>query len=124
MTMPTERMRAVRFGMEMLQEAVSDPELSRQIRQRADQLLRRYPSPAKLEALLSREHVSLPIEWAEALNSARAFLMELRSQPGTTAVMRRSVEVTLRHYPDEFGIEHLVRHGVLAEWFAPESARD
>ena len=123
MTMPTERMRAVRFGMEMLNETASNAELPLEVRQRAKQVLQRYPSPAELGVLLTREHATLPPEWAAALNDARTFLVDLRRRPDSTEVMRWGVTVTLRHFPDAWEIEHVCRFACLAEWIAPESAR-
>jgi hypothetical protein len=124
MTMPMERMRAIRFGFEMLDEAVHDNELPLAIRQRAQSVLHHYPRPAELEELLTRDPAPLPQKWASALIDARTLLVDLHRQPGSTAMTRWSVTVTLRHFPHECDIWYFARAPDLAEWFQPEARRD
>jgi hypothetical protein len=108
MTMPDERMRAIRFGFETLNDAACDKTLPPALRERAQVLLQSYPRTAQLEALLTHEGATLPSEWGEALNAARSFFKEMRRHPEATEAQIWSVTGTLRHFPDEGDIEHFM----------------
>jgi hypothetical protein len=60
MTMPDERMRALRFGGEMLNEVVDDNSLPVATRQRAQSALKHYPRTADLMRLLTAQRPTLP----------------------------------------------------------------
>jgi hypothetical protein len=123
MTMPDERMRAIRFGFETLTEAVCDNTLPQALRDRAQSVLRRYPTTAQLEELLTHDSATLPPDWGEALNDARCFFHELRRRPDATEAQSWSIAVTLRHFPDEGNIKHFVSVATLQEWFELETKR-
>jgi hypothetical protein len=120
MTMLDERMRAIRFGLETLNEAVCDNTLPQTFRERAQSVLRRYPTTAQLEELLTHDAATLPPQWGEALNDARCFFNELRRRPDATEAQIWSVTVTLRHFPDEGNIKHFQSGPPLQHWLEPE----
>ena len=121
--MPDERMRAVRFGWETLNEVVGDNSLPAATRQRAQSVLQHYPRTADLMQLLKAERATLPPDWAAALIAAQALLKNLRRQSGTTDTLRRSIDVTLRHFPDDGLIELLASSQHFTEWLQPERPR-
>jgi hypothetical protein len=120
MTMPDEQMRALRFGGETLNEVVGDNSLPAATRQRAQSALQHYRRPADQMCLPTAERATLPPDWAAALTAVQALLRDLRRQPGMTDTLRRSIDVTLRHFPDEGLIERLASLQHCAECLQPE----
>ena len=123
MTMAMERMRSIRFGLEMLDEIAHDTQMPPDVRQRAEAVLSHYPRPEQLAHLLTLGRAPLPLRCASALMDTRTLLMDVRRRPGATDATRTSITVTLRHFPQEPLIESLTRTARLDEWFEPE-ARD
>jgi hypothetical protein len=77
MTLPVERMRAIRFGFEMFNDAVCDHELPPAMRQRAQLVLEHYPHNSDLEEHLTRDRATLPSKWVAVLIDARMLLVDL-----------------------------------------------
>lgn len=113
-------MRAIRFGLEMLEEIAHDTQMPPDVRQRAEAVLQDYPRPAELAQLLTLDHASLPLNWTSALTDAHALFRDVLGLSGTTEATRRSITVTLRHFPEEWLIESLTSTTRLDEWFEPE----
>ena len=99
MTMPKERMRAIRFGLEMLDEAVRDDDLPPEARQRAELAIQDYPRASELAALLMDARNTLPSRWASALTGARSLFVDMLRLPGATEARTRALMATLRHFP-------------------------
>ncbi len=70
--------------------------------------------------LLTAERATLPPDWVAALIAAQALLQDLRRQSGMTYNLRRSIDVTLRHFPDDHLIELLVWSRNFTDWLQPE----
>jgi hypothetical protein len=91
MTMPDERMRAIRYGFETLNEAVCDNTLPQALRDGAQSVLRRYPTSAQLEELLAHDAATLPPDWGEALNDARCFFKAALTASSVTKPLGRAI---------------------------------
>ena len=120
MTMPHERMRAIRCGFETLNEAVSAIELSEDLRQKVKAVLQRYPSATQLKDLLTQDGATLPTDWGEALNSARSILNTLHLR-GSGDRLGWSAEGALRHFPDAGDVAHFLTTPTLPNWLEPEA---
>jgi hypothetical protein len=77
MTRPNERMRALRWGAELLQEMTQDDWVGNDLRQRAAQLLPAYPEPRALLNLVISDAPVMPAPWAEAIEAARVLVRDL-----------------------------------------------
>ena len=120
MNMPDEHMRALRFGGDTLNGVVGDNSLRAATRQRAQSALQHYSRTADQMCLPTAELATLPPDWAAALTAVQALLRDLQQQPGMTDTLRRTIHVTLRHFPDEGLIERLASLQHFAEWLQPE----
>ncbi len=120
MNMSHEHMCALRFGGETLNQAVGDNSLPAATRQRAQSALQHFRRTADQMCLPTAERATLPPDWAAALTAVQALPRDLQRQPGMTDTLRRSIDVTLRHFPDEGLIERLASLQHFAEWLQPE----
>lgn len=119
MTMPNERMRALRWGSELLGELVLDTTLPEAIRVRARDLVPAYPVPQALEKLLADDTSALPQTWVAAMTDALDLFEEIRLGLHGSEETRES----LRHFPDEGTIRLMgkaEKAWPLAGWLAPE----
>ena len=70
MTMPDERMRAVRWGAELLKQIASDTSLPDAMITTAKRIALSYPTPQALGERVRSAAASLPPEWTTALLEA------------------------------------------------------
>ena len=100
MTMPTERMRAIRWGRQLLQRIAADPSVSEGLRQRAAAVLPEYPEGDALSRLVTELAPALPRTFAAALSEAvkvfnQVHMLGIGSEETRSELMR-----ALRHFPD------------------------
>lgn len=99
MTMPHERMRALRWGYELLQEMGQDESLPEDVRERAGDLLVVYPRPEALAQHVSDGGGRLPKTWGDAMAEARdlfeSIAFNLQGSVQTRRSMRLLVTVDL-----------------------------
>lgn len=123
MTMPTERMRSLRWGLELLQAMLADPSLPTPIRARAQDLLPRYPSPVQLLRLLAAGATGLPDELRAAIDDAAELFQDLSLGEWGSAELRRHQLYVLRHFPRRGTAPRPVAQPVLGgllDWIEPE----
>ena len=123
MTIPVERMRALRWGHELLAEIQEDPKLPKRLKRRAKEIALHYPAPLELVRLLEANADELPHELGVAINDAARLFNELRCSRYGTEQTRRSLVFTLRHYPAYAAESIKARFGTaggLTYWLAPE----
>ncbi len=99
MTTPSERMRALRWGWELLGTLQHDELVPPALAQRAEKIAQRYPTPAALTELLKSDNPSLPDDFGETLNTARSLFQEVQFGTGGKPQTRRDAMFTLRHFP-------------------------
>lgn len=99
MSTPEERMRALRWGWELLEAIQQDPAVPVASGDRARALAIRYPAPAMLQELLASGARHLPQHVGAALDDARTLFQELQARGRGAADTRRFVLYTLRHFP-------------------------
>ena len=123
MTMPDERMRALRWGYEMLADLGNDEALPVSTRERAAALMAAYPDQASLEGLLRDERPSLQPKMGPALAKAGRLFLEVQRVGAGSGETRRGLVYVLRHFPDATTIRLMGRHGALGQWIALDDWR-
>ena len=121
MSTPEERMRALRWGWELLRDIQQDATAPVESGDSARALALRYPAPAMLQELLASGARHLPQELGAAIDDARTLFEELQFRGRGAADTRRFILHTLRHYP----LYHAVARvddclGGLQDWLQPE----
>jgi hypothetical protein len=119
MTTPDERLRAIRFGWEVLTRDLMGY-VPDDLKPHVDMALKDYPQPQALLGLLDNNNSTLPVPWAHSLTETYRLLLELRRRSELTEKLGWAVHVTLRHFPDPLDIEHHARIPGLRGWLAPE----
>ena len=125
MTMPNERLRALRWGRELLELLAKDEALSPVVREQAQSLLPVYPVPRQLEALVANGALSIPADAAVALQQACKLFLRLDSDDGCSDVLLSFRLFTMRHFPDEEAIgrwSRAVPGHQLSDWLRPEGS--
>jgi hypothetical protein len=123
MTTPQERMRALRWGSELLAAIQQERELESEFRSEPSRIAQHYPSPDALAvALEGASHETTPnfgITIEEAWILFQKVLVGGTVPPG----LRKRTLFTLRHFPLPGAgllIEHAITTGTLDEWLAYE----
>lgn len=116
MTMPDERMRAVGWGDELLEQIASDAALSDTMIAAAKRIALTYPTPQALEERLRSGAAGLPPEWTIALLDALELFDEMRVGALGSASTRSDLVYTLRHFPDKMTIRVMSRSSSMQEW--------
>ena len=120
MTMPIERMRALRWGYELLQEMGQDQSLPEVTRARAGALLAAYPIPEALARHVVDERGGLPKTWGDSMSEALNLFEAVGFSGQGSVQTRRSLLFTRRHYPERSLIGLMVRVSSLRHWLAAE----
>ena len=106
MTTPRERMRALRWGAQLLVVAQVDPVVPLDLRHRAVELSRRFPSQSRLLGLLADRDAWFARDVAQDLFEA-GMLFEGMEPPGRMSPATRQLwQGTMRHYPGRFNGWH------------------
>ena len=122
MSTPEERLRALRWGWELLEAIQQDPAVPVASGDRARALAIRYPAPAMLRELLASGARRLPQDLGAAIDDARTLFEQLQVRGGGAADTQRFVLCTLRHFP----LYHAVARvddclDGLQDWLQPEN---
>ena len=116
MTMPDERMRAVRWGAELLEQIASDRSLPDAMITAAKRIALSYPTQQALGERVRSVAASLPPEWTTALLEALELFDEMRGNALGSASTRSHLMYTLRHFPDKMTIRAMSRSSSMQEW--------
>ena len=123
MTTPNERMRALRWGAELLDALQLDAALPGALRARATPLGRRYPKPQQLLQLLQLVPSQLTEDFAHAIEDALELFGAVQRSGAGSEKTRHHLRITLRHFalPGEARyVAGFGASGSLAEWIEPE----
>ena len=122
MSTPEERMRALRWGWELLREIQHDAIVPVESGDSARALALRYPAPAMLQELLASGARHLPQELGAAIDDARTLFEELQIRGRGAADTQRFVLYTLRHFPLHDALDRVDDClGGLQVWLQPEA---
>ena len=121
MSTPEERMRALRWGWELLRDIQRDATVPVESGDRARALALRYPAPAMLQELLASGAKQLPQDVGTAIDDARTLFEELQVRGIGAANTQHFLLYTLRHFP----LYHAVARvddclSGLQDWLQPE----
>jgi hypothetical protein len=123
MTLPVERMRSLRWGLELLQAIPVDPSLPDAIQRRALDLAPRYPTPEDLRHLLADGAFGLPEDHRLAIHDAAALFDDLRLGGWGSQATRHHLQYVLRHFPKANSVPRMSERpifGGLSDWIEPE----
>ena len=127
MTMAHERTRSLRWAFEVLKEVSDDALVSEIERDRASQLLVNYPSPTTVLAWIESDASCIPIDASIAIEDAGDLLRHISRSEACSAELRRSVNFTLRHFPDSGSAESWAKSSegwTIKTWLLPENQYD
>ena len=122
MSTPEERMRALRWGCELLRAIQQDATVPAESGDSARALALRYPAPATLRELLASGAGHLPQDVGAAIDDARTLFEELQLRGRGSADTQRLTLYTLRHFPlphAEARVDDCLAG--LQAWLQPES---
>lgn len=125
MTMPHERMRALRWGWELLASLRTDSSIPHALVERAVNLAQTYPTPTALTLMLEADRPQFPEGFGESVDGARALFEEIQSEGYGSAETRRDTLYTLRHFPLRGASARAADAallGSLKNWLAPEDS--
>ena len=121
MSTSEERMRALRWGSELLRHIQQDATAPVESRDSARALALRYPAPTMLQELLASGARRLPQEVGAAIDDARTLFEELQVQGRGVADTQRFILYTLRHFPLYDAVARVNDClGGLQDWLQPE----
>lgn len=120
MTMPNERMRALHWGLELLEQLMNDPLVPDALRDRARELQPEYPGQVALERLVVSRVGGLPHDWAGALCGSRNLFIELQASGQGSVETSQQLRYTMRHFPEHWEIGAMEQATSLNAWFQPE----
>jgi len=121
MSTPEERMRALRWGWELLRDIQQDATVPVESGDSARALALRYPAPAMLQELLASGARHLPQDLGTAIDDARTLFEELHVRGRSAADTQRFVLYTLRHFPLYHAVARVDDYlGGLQDWLQPE----
>lgn len=126
MTMPSERMRALRWAEQLLREIRVDPLVPSKLQHRAAELSRLYPSQARLRDILSEPSARLPRELATVVFDA-GMLFEAMNVPGRmTPATRDLLGGVMRHFPSRGAFKkrkilYVKPPASIEDWFSARS---
>mgnify|MGYP000040504845 CR=1 FL=1 len=119
MTTPHERMRALRWGYELVHSVAIDESLPETLRSRALAVAVAvdYPAPEVIEQVRSEGLRGLEPSAVEAFCNARRLFQDVARTKDLSDLRRRDVQGTLRHFdPDDSILRLLVRAEALRDW--------
>lgn len=99
MTMPDERMRALRWGFELLREVQADALVDEIDRSQAANLAATYPGPHDMLRWVLDDTLCISVEAATAIAQAAALFHRMRRKHMSDAT-RHALTYTLRHFPE------------------------
>ena len=106
MTTPNERMRALRWGAQLLAAVAEDPVVPPELQRRAAELSRQFPDQDRLLGLLADREVWIAQDVAQGLFEA-GLLFEVMAPTGQMSQATQQLwRGTMRHYPGRFNGWH------------------
>lgn len=99
MTTPVERMRALRFGCEMLEILLRDPSRPCRVSRQVLQARLVYPTTEQWIDLLNHRDEPLPAGLSHAMRSVRQLLTDALAVDGDGEELHASLRRSLRHFP-------------------------
>ena len=99
MTTPSERMRALRWGAQLLETILADPVVPSELRHRAAKLGQRYPDSARLLGLLADRSSWFPQGVAQDLFEAGLLFESISLSGQLSSASKHLLRCTIRHYP-------------------------
>jgi hypothetical protein len=99
MTTPYERLRALRWGSEMLALITSDLFIQGRLMKLAEQLVAVYPDPDVISHRLRSDATRFPSEWVSMFNEAAGLFWLLTIEGYGSEDTRRCLWRTRLHYP-------------------------
>lgn len=121
MTMPDERMRAVRWGGELLGQVSTDTSLPEDVIAAAKRIALTYPTAQALEDRLQSGAAGMPPGWTVALLDALELFDEMKVSALGSDKTRSDLRYTLRHFPDVGTIFAMSRSSSLGECLQPHA---
>ena len=116
MTMPDERLRAINWGGELLEQITLDDALPASLISAAKRIAMTYPAPQTLDEWLQSGAAGLRPEWTTALFGALDLFNEIRLSAHGSARTRSDLRCTLRHFPDKMTTRTMAQMPTLHEW--------
>lgn len=121
MSTPEERMRALRWGWQLLRDIQQDATVPVESGDSARPLALRYPAPAMIQELLASGARQLPQDVGAAIDDARTLFEEWRVRGRGAADTQRLILYTLRHFPLHQAVARVNDClGGLQDWLQPE----
>lgn len=123
MTIPIERLRSLRWGLELIEAMQLDQTVPEPLREQAAELQPSYPTPANLIMLLIEDAETLPMPYANAIEAAGRLFNRLAISHQGTETTRHHLLYTERHFPLPGDAQFMATYGAfggLASWIACE----
>ncbi len=120
MTTPQERLRALKWGYELLGEVAVDLRLEAAVRSKARSILEIYPYLQVVSSLRHGGALGSSEGLQRGLDEARAFFAELRSNRQTPDDVKQNASYVQRHYPTPGSWRWLGLPGaerIVRDWF-------
>ena len=99
MTTPTERLKSIGWGAELLDTLAQDETVPVGLRTRAAAAAQRYPTTSDLSLLIESNAEALPMSYAQTIEEALNVFDDFRQTKGGSEGTRRLMRYTLRHFP-------------------------
>lgn len=118
MTIPIERMRALKWGLELLGRMSQGTDVPEGLAIAAERIAVAFPNQHEIEARLEAGAVGMPRAWTDSLLDARRLFISLRCTSGAENI-DRDLKFVLRHFPDEMTIAGMSQTLPLRAWLHP-----
>jgi hypothetical protein len=120
MTTPSERMRALRYGFEVLGQIMDDTAIPEGFQNRARSLRLAYPSSLQVEHLIDGRSAGLPADWGVIFEMTLTLITEIQLSKCGSDETQTKLRYTLRHYPDRSLISFLTQIRSVDGWLSRE----
>lgn len=123
MSMAHERTRALHWAYESLEVIRDCTALAVSQRDRAEMLLRDFPSPHEVSTWIKSEARSLPSSAAAAIDAAGALMRDIWCSDICPSDLREDLRFSLRHYPAQGEVNRWTReigNRTITDWLLPE----
>jgi len=123
MTTPTERLRSLRWGWNLLDTLGQDQGIDPALSERARHLASSYPRPESLLAALDLSGPGLSADFAAIIEESRRLFALVTIADSALPTMQTHATRVLRHFPSHavcLDMMEAARTGLLRRWLAPE----
>jgi len=121
--MPTERLRALQWGWDLLVTLGQDQEIDPALSERARHLASSYPRPESLLAALDLNGPGLPADFAAIIDESRRLFALVTIADSALPTLHTHATRVLRHFPSHavcVDMMEAASTGFLPRWLAPE----